>query len=585
MGYRYLALLGDRQYDYGHARHAETALIEAGMSLRHASGAFKLFAAKETPILHLPNGGVLIGYLFRRDGTLVLDATQIPAFSRSEEVHRHLLNNFWGEYLLFQPIVGSPQRMTISRDPSGGVMCFYSLHEDAGFVTSHIAFATEAGLYRNKIDWDYITRFLTYPYQKTRRTGLSGVSELLPGCTVRVTAAEPITEQLWSPWDFVARQRRFTDALEAASNVRLTVASAIKAWANVDQSILLEMSGGLDSSIVAACLRDTPARIVCCTLVTPVPGADERQYASMVADNLGVELQTEVLKFEGARFSFALPSNTVSPRIGCLQYAINSTMSTVADHHDTGSFFTGAGGDSVFCYLTSASPAADAFKEHGLAAGFSAIRDLSALHHCTHWKAAWLTASKLLRPPKPLRSPHGTFVEPFHATTAAEDHPWFEAPADALPGDRERIAGLIDTQIFRDIAPRGTERWLRMPLLAQPAVEACLRTPSWMWIAGGQNRAVARMAFADVLPAEILNRRSKGNFVGYLGGFYRRNRIGIRDFLLSGHLHERRLLNAAALSAFLSREDLPTRDRLFLEVLELCTIENWVRHQSGERPD
>ena len=96
---------------------------------------------------------------------------------------------------------------------------------------------------------------------------------------------------------------------------------------------------------------------------------------------------------------------------------------------------------------------------------------------------------------------------------------------------------------------------------------------------GGRNRSIAREAFSDALPAEILNRKSKGNFTNYLGSFYRQNRQGIREFLLSGLLHDRRLLNSAALDRFLSRSDLPIRDQLFLEVLDLCMIENWLRHQ------
>ncbi len=101
-----------------------------------------------------------------------------------------------------------------------------------------------------------------------------------------------------------------------------------------------------------------------------------------------------------------------------------------------------------------------------------------------------------------------------------------------------------------------------------------------MWIAGGRNRAVARDAFAGALPAEILARRSKGSFVSYLGGFHRRNRRQILHFLLDGQLNQRGLLDAQALSTFLSQEDLPQRDRTFMEILELCTIENWARHQT-----
>ena len=580
MGYRYIALIHEPRYDSDRAHAINAALLGMGLQHRLKAGHFELFAASETPTLLLADGGILIGHLFSRDDAAIIDGSQLPTFSCNTQLHRYLLENFWGEYLIFQPITGSNDALIVTREPSGGVPCVYSsLQNSCSFITSDISIATGINLYQKRIDWDYITRNLTYPNQKSIRTGLAGISELLPGSTLRWAGTNLVTEQNWNPWDFVAPDRRHTDPSKAVAEVRKTVTSAVRAWANVDQSILLELSGGLDSSIVAACLRSTPARVVCCTLVAPVPGADEQQYASLIAAELGVELQTKMLDFEKALFSFVPASSTVSPRIGALQYAIDRVMSTAGEDHNVTSFFSGSGGDTVFCHLTNAAPAADAFKERGLISGISAIRYLSTLHQCTLWTAARLTLRKLLRPPKASRNPHSTFIAPSYVADAPDGHPWFNAPTDALPGDRERVFGLIDTLVYRDTASRATERWRRMPLLAQPVVEACLKTPTWMWIAGGENRAIARAAFADVLPAEILNRRSKGNFVSYLGGVYRRNKDIMRDFLLSGLLYERRLLDVTALNCFVSRDDLPMRDGLFLEIFDLCMIENWLRHQ------
>lgn len=159
-----------------------------------------------------------------------------------------------------------------------------------------------------------------------------------------------------------------------------------------------------------------------------------------------------------------------------------------------------------------------------------------------------------------------------------EPHPWFVAPDGALPGDRERIFDLAGTQVFRDGLARGTKWPLRMPLLSQPVVEACLKVPSWMWIAGGRNRAVARDAFADVLPADILYRRSKGTFMNYSGAVYRRNRSRLREYLLTGRLEGHGLLDGDALRRFFDR-DLGTREDTFMRIFDLCAAENWVRHQ------
>ena len=118
-----------------------------------------------------------------------------------------------------------------------------------------------------------------------------------------------------------------------------------------------------------------------------------------------------------------------------------------------------------------------------------------------------------------------------------------------------------------------------MPLLSQPVVEACLAVPSWMWIAGGRNRAVARIAFADVLPPVVLHRRSKGTFSQYNGAFYARNREGMRRFLLEGEWRARGFIDERALADCMDQPSVP-RDQSFQRVVDLCRAENWVRRQS-----
>ena len=118
-----------------------------------------------------------------------------------------------------------------------------------------------------------------------------------------------------------------------------------------------------------------------------------------------------------------------------------------------------------------------------------------------------------------------------------------------------------------------------MPLLSQPVVEACLKVPSWMWIAEGRNRAIARDAFADVLPPDILHRRSKGTFMNYSGAVYRQNKSRLREYLLTGQLEGHGLLDTDSLRQFFDRE-LGTRDDRFMRIFDLCAVENWIRHQA-----
>lgn len=571
MGYRYLAIVGDGP----RGEEFTERFGEEDVEKRAAFGSLQLFCSKSTPSLQLPYGGVVIGHLFSHAGQSIRRADELPPLATPALAQKYLLGQCWGEYLLIDPIGDGVQ---VVRDPSGGVGCFYSLADGRGFLTSDVGLAERLRLFRKSIDWTYIAQCLVYPHQKRTRTGLAGISELLPGSSLTFRGDQASVTSVWCPWTFVAREARHSNLPEAAASVRATVSSVVQAWASVDPPILLELSGGLDSSIVATCLKETSAQVSCCTLVTPAPGADERLYASLMAEALGVPLHARTLRYEDARFHFPPPVSAATPRIWAFQSASDAMKQALADGLQTGSYYSGGGGDCVFSYLTSAAPAADAFRERGITAAMAAIRDLSTLHRCTHWKAARLTLKKLMRAPKPPARPDTSFLSPRAVAAPSLEHPWLCAPRHALPGDRERVFELAVTQSYRDGCPRGETRWFRMPLLSQPVVEACLRVPSWMWIHGGCNRAVARLAFADRLPPPILHRRSKGTFISYSGTVYRKAKAPIRAFLLEGRLQAQGLLDPAALRRQFDDAS-PTREASIMRLFELCMIENWVRHQ------
>ncbi|MBN6150772.1 lasso peptide isopeptide bond-forming cyclase [Xanthomonas sp. AmX2] len=571
--YRYIALLGAHR-----SRAADGDIDEAlhrlGLHAKLALDDMALYASADTPVLRLACGGALIGHVFSRNGVPV-DGSYLSGPLSAHTLAEHLIDRYWGEYLLLHA-PGDTHATTVLRDPSGGVGCVYS--QGGGFITSDISIATRIGLYARQIDWDFIRGNLAYPHLKTGRTGLCGLRELLPGCRLNMRGEQSTIEQAWSPWDFVAPHCRHRDRRQAEAEVRTAVTSTVRQWADTDASVLLELSGGLDSSIVAACLQNAHARVACCNLVTPVPGADERRYALQMAALLHSELHVRTLGFDDAHLDSPPPPHAVAPSTWFLQHASNALKEAVGAQLGVNSFFSGGGGDTVFCYTRTAAPAADAFRERGMAAAIKAIHDLAELHQCTVWKAGRLTLRKLFSAPRPPRRADGSFLAATPAPDLLEPHPWFVAPDDALPGDRERIFDLAGTQVFRDGLARGAKWRLRMPLLSQPVVEACLKVPSWMWIAEGRNRAIARDAFADSLPAEILHRRSKGTFMNYSGAFYRKSKRRIREYLLTGRLQAQGLLDTGALQRCFDRELAP-RDDAFMRIFDLCAVENWVRHQ------
>jgi len=578
----YTILVGENDRSDEQIAARTAALREMGMEQRAAWTNVRVFASLQTPTLPLPSGGLLIGEIYSKNGAPVYEASDLGLRSDGHDIVRRIFDEFWGDYVIALPDPGISGAVSVTRSPSHAcaMECIYSFEDGKGFFTSDVTIATRLGICERRVDYAHLANSLIRSDLKTRSTGLADVSELLPGHTLSVSGMQTNLVSDWDPFAFVRPEVRVDDREDAISSVRRAVEMVVGAWAGQDRSVLLELSGGLDSSIVGACLRGTAARVACATVTSSSPGADECDYAQLVAALLGAETTAVEMDYDAAPFEFALPRQSVVPVIGALQNAVDVLMQRSATQAGATTYFSGAGGDTVFCYLPNAAPAADAFRSAGATAGFEAIQDLSTFHQCTFWKAARLTWRQLTQPRQAYVEEDRSLILAGLASPTAERNPWLDAPIDALAGDRLRIFGLSTALFYQQSCPRGLERNLRMPLLSQPVIEACLRVPSWMWFQGGHNRSIARAAFADVLPSRILLRKSKGSLSAFLGALYRRRRSEMLSFLLDGELTARGILDADALRA-IRRQGSEQAGANFARVFRICAVENWVRQQSS----
>ncbi|WP_027485603.1 asparagine synthetase B family protein [Rhodanobacter sp. OR87] len=577
MNCRYIILLGGRlNRDTDYALQLERSLCAEGMICKFGSASSKVFASVDVPTLAIPGHGLLIGRVFTKDGQPISQCRDVDG--STHELISWLLQNTWGDYLAVLVERDSSAAITLLRDPSGAMPCVYSLLDDEGFITSDIGLAVDLGLYRKEVDWQAIAHCLNFPYLKTARTALKHVSELLPGSVLTCQGKEVSARPAWSPWRFVEEGVRHKDPRAAAEDIRAAISNVVRALSTGDDRFVVELSGGLDSSIVAVCLRDASPRATFCTMVMPVSGTDERPYARLVTEALGQELFPVDVGFDNVRLEFSVPRSSVVPVVGIPQNATNEIWEAAGLKYGVDGFISGGGGDTIFCYLKTAAPAVDAFRERGVMAGIAAIENLAALHRCTVFKACRLTLKKMLRQPRTAWKEDRTLLNPAYVIAVPDHHPWMDAPRGSLPGDREKIYNLIGTQLFRETALRGAEHSTHFPLLSQPVMEACLKVPTWMWIADGRNRAVARQAFADRLPQAILDRRSKGSYMGYMATIYMRNKQKMHKFLEEGQLCAHALLDRPALANFFAK-DLASGDLSFLRIFDLCAAENWVRQQ------
>jgi asparagine synthase (glutamine-hydrolysing) len=161
------------------------------------------------------------------------------------------------------------------------------------------------------------------------------------------------------------------------------------------------------------------------------------------------------------------------------------------------------------------------------------------------------------------------------AATRPEPHPWLAPHPSLAPGKADQIRMVAGIHHFlSDPAPL-TPASLH-PLLAQPLLELCLRIPSWLWVAGGRDRAVAREAFRGMVPDAILDRRGKGTLESMFVKGYMAERPRLERFIAEGELAERGIIDGPAVRAYLRRDGEP-RDFGYVRILEIAAAEQWLR--------
>jgi asparagine synthase (glutamine-hydrolysing) len=245
-----------------------------------------------------------------------------------------------------------------------------------------------------------------------------------------------------------------------------------------------------------------------------------------------------------------------------------------AIHVGAGILLDGAGGDAVFGFLNTVSPAIDALRRAGPGAAFATLRDIADLHGSTFWTAAGLGLRRLRRGPA-VRWPTDTrFLAPDAAWPAPDAHPWLARPRGLLPGQADRLRMIVGVHHF--LGQRSGSHVAFHPLLSQPVLELCLRIPSWLWSKGGRDRAVARAAIHGLVPEAILARRSKGRLESMVLSGYRTARQRLEAFLMEGRLRACGLLDENAILAYLRRPGEPA-DTGYMRLLEIAAAEQWLR--------
>lgn len=545
--------------------------LPAGVVRFGSIGRAALVGLPGTP-LGRGEGIAIVGWAFRTSdfsACVVLDPKEAAEIVRTGG--RWAIDNLWGNYILLW--ADAEDNPYILRSPLTGPAIYHApLATSAAGPGQAIAFtdlrlARSFGFRLDRPDPAAVDAEIRAPLLRGRTTGLSGVSEILPGEIFRLGGSDPAPGG-WSPWDYAhgAPSRVEPGAL------RELVIRIVSAWSARFDRVQLELSGGLDSSIVAACLAGRSGDWRAVTLATSDPDGDERVYARAAAARAGVPLAELMVPPEAVDPTSVLGRARARPGGFGLLAPVDAALGNMASDYGATAIFTGAGGDNVFGYLTSAAPIVDALRFEGAGAAWRSAGDLARITNDNVWKALRLALRKMAvtRPNWPVDT---SFLSTRFAGTPR--HPWFEGMS-AWPGQRTYALKLLPIQPFLDGYDRALELPMIAPLLSQPLVEFGLRVPSWQWGEGGRDRALARRAFANDIPSAILNRRIKGRIESLFYPSFDKFREPLRHFLLEGWLASKDLLDRDAIAALIDRRKRADSTAI-LRLFHIADLERWVR--------
>lgn len=507
--------------------------------------------------------GVILGRLFPAELEALADGWK-PALTPHDGSRflatsgRTLTEEYWGAYVAFLHSPRAPHSVVL-RDPSGKLPCYRLRHLGIDIVFSDVADLAFLPPPVFGLNLPYLAAFVFRGSIQTRETGLAAVTEVLAGECYEIRGTCSRQKIIWNAAQIAMDHERVSREI-AAARLRAVTEACIEAWASVHLRILHLLSGGLDSSIVLGCLARArhPTHTICLNRFLGAAEGDERIHARAVARLARVPLIERRLPVEECIYDTSMLALPKSPRPSftqCERWKQLNIVNGIVAAHKSDAVWTGQGGDHLFLKATDVESAADFLIDNGWHKGLArAIRGEARLSR-RPYVDIWRSALAARRTPGHRTSSSQERLPGFVRSEALPENldiylssPLDLAAKNLAPGRRRQIA-LVAEVVNRNVPLSGHEiAHQHHPLLSQPILEQCLRTPSYVHLDGGCPRALARLAFHELVPQQVLQREDKGNTTSLVVESIRRSAPFLHELLLHGVLAAERLVERSELS-------------------------------------
>jgi asparagine synthase (glutamine-hydrolysing) len=453
-----------------------------------------------------------------------------------------------------------------------------------------------------EVDWAALHHYLAYGYTPSARSAFAGIAKLPPGHTATLAAGRLTRRRYWAlPAGPPAAGP--ADPRELGERIRGEIREAVRLRLESDVPLGAFLSGGVDSSIVVASMREvTSGRLATFSIGFGASAAsyDELRFARQVATRFGTEHHEELLEPKAAELAPAIVRAFDEPFADSSAIPTFAVAAATVRHVKVA--LSGLGGDETFAGYPRYLGLALSERWRRLpprlrrVAGAVAARTLpgaSGSRNLRDWAVRFAAGAEL-----PLPERYFAWTRFFDADGLAalatpalrvrlEGDPDAEGRAAwAGHGHGEAMDGAFrvdlatylpgDLLVMADRMTMANSLELRAPFCDHRVVETSLAIAPSAKVGGLRLKALLKTAYADVLPPAVLSHRKHG-FMIPLGQWLRGQLRPLLDDLLDARRVRARGLFRPEMVETMKCEHLAGRRSHADRLWTLMMAELWLR--------
>jgi len=449
------------------------------------------------------------------------------------------------------------RRLFLARDRLGKKPLYYWRGGGALVFASEIkALLCHPGPGR-AVDWPALHHYLAYGYTPAGRSAFAGIMKLPPGHTATLDGDTFTARRYWS-LPAAASPIRLAPA-ELAQRLREEIREAVRLRLESDVPLGAFLSGGVDSSVVVASMREvTSGRLTTFSIGFGAAAAsyDELPYARQVAERFGTEHHEEILEPKAAELAPLIVRSFDEPFADSSAIATYAVAAATARHVKVA--LSGIGGDETFAgyprYLGVRVSEAWTRLPRWLrrpagAAAAGLLSESYTSQNLRDWVVRFAAGAE-----RPLPERYFGWTRFFDgpaldalATPALSAHLTGDPDADGRAAWATRSGGDAvdgafridlatylpdDLLVMADRMSMAHSLELRGPFCDHRLIETSLAIAPSVKLPGFRLKGLLKAAYADVLPPAVLTHRKQG-FMIPLAGWLRTDLRPLLDDLLS----------------------------------------------------